>query len=102
MLCESDWIDENGRKKTELSSDRFMRYEIMDTIMRVDVQKTKEGPMKGDFTITAEMRDEEYESSFGRIPFRFFINENMHVCPSYLLLNNTINVDVCFFGGGLM
>ena len=102
MLCEFDWIDENGRKKTELSSDRFMRYEIMDTIMRVDVQKTKEEPMKGDFTITAEMRDEEYESSFGRIPFRFFINENMHVCPSYLLLNNTINVDVCFWGSGLM
>ena len=77
-----------------MSSDRFIHFQIMDSIMLSDAQKTKEKPIQGDFTITAEMKEEEFESSFGRIPFRFFINEKMHVCPSYLLLNNTINVDV--------
>ena len=70
----------------------------MDTIMQLDAQRTREKAIQGDFTITAEMKEEDYESSFGRIPFRFFINENMHICPSYLLLNNTINVDVCYWG----
>lgn len=57
-------------------------------------EKRKGKKQETDVEITGGTCEDWIDTSVNHIPFRFFMNEFMGLCPSYSLVHNELTVDV--------